>query len=568
MEALRLHDVVVFLAVAGLVIPLVKRLDVSPVLGFLLVGIAVGPHALGRLADQQPWLRWLLITDGSGVRAWAELGVVFLLFVIGLDLPLERLRALRRLVVGLGAMQILLTALVIGALARAFGTPPTASVVLGLALALSSTAIVLQLLTEQGRFATPVGRGSFAILLAQDLAVVPILFLVSVLGSRIGHSVGASFVLALAAAAGTVAALVVGGRLLLRPLFRFVGAAKSPELFVALALLIVIATAWVTAAAGLSAGLGAFLAGLLLADTEFRHEIEVNIEPFKGLLLGLFFISVGMSIDLAAIARMPGTVALAVLGLFLVKAPIIVALARAFGLGLATAVEMGILLGQGGEFAFVVVTLAARIGLLPESAAQLVLIIVSATLVLTPLAARFAARAGRRLAAAVPSADAEEPLPELEGHVVIVGYGRTGRLLAELLDRERLTHVAIDLDARRVGRLRGEGAPVYLGDASRAHMLERVRIASASALVVTMDDPGAAEHVVRAARRLAPDLPILARARDEKHALRLVSHGATRAVPEVLEAGLQLGQLMFEQAGYPVETARDLVEHERAQRTP
>ncbi len=570
MESLRLHDVVVFLAAAGLVIPLVKRFAVSPVLGFLLIGLALGPHGLGRLADDQTWLRHFLITDVAGVRALAELGVVFLLFVIGLDLPMERLAALRRLVFGLGTAQIVVTALVIGGSAWVFGQSLAVSAVLGSCLALSSTALVVQLLTEQGRFGTPVGRASFAILLAQDLAVVPILFLVSALGSRIGGSLGASFTLAIAAAAGAVIGLVVVGRLALRPLFRFVGAAKSPELFMAATLLIVIATAAFTELAGLTAGLGAFLAGILLAETEFRHEIEVIIEPFKGLLLGLFFISVGMSIDLTAISRMPGTIGLSVLGLFALKAVIVAVLARGFGLALATAVEMGILLGQGGEFAFVVAALASRLGVLPEAAAQLVLIIVGATLVLTPLAARAAAGVGRRLERRADAAfglDVMDPLPDLEGHVVIVGYGRTGRLLAEMLEQQRLDHIALDLDPRRVARLRSVGAPVYHGDASHPQLLERVRLSHASSLVVTMDDPGAAEHVVRAARRLTSDLPILVRARDEGHAARLVSHGATRAVPEVLEAGLQLGQLMFEHAGYPIDTARELIERERTARS-
>lgn len=569
MESLRLHDVVVFLAAAGLVIPLVKRFAVNPVLGFLLIGLALGPHGLGRLADEATWLRHLLITDIEGVRALAELGIVLLLFVIGLDLPMERLSALRRLVFGLGMAQIVVTALVIGGLAWAFGQSVAVSAVLGTSLALSSTAVVVQLLTEQGRFGTPVGRGSFAILLAQDLAVVPILFLVSALGSRIGGSLGASFTLAIAAAAGAVIGLVVVGRLVLRPLFRFVGAARSPELFMAATLLIVIATAAFTEMAGLTAGLGAFLAGILLADTEFRHEIEVTIEPFKGLLLGLFFISVGMSIDLAAIGRMPGTIGLSVLGLFTLKAVIIAALARGFGLAFAVAAEMGILLGQGGEFAFVVIALASRLGILPEATAQLVLIIVGATLVLTPLAARAAAGVGRRLARRADAAlavDGIDPMPDLEGHIVIVGYGRTGRLLAEMLEQQRFAHVALDLDARLVARLRTAGAPIYHGDASHPQLLERVRISHASALVVTMDDPGAAEHVVRAARRLVGELPILVRARDERHAARLVTRGATRAVPEVLEAGLQLGQLMFEHAGYPPDTARELIERERAAR--
>jgi CPA2 family monovalent cation:H+ antiporter-2 len=280
MEDLRLHDAVVFLAAAGLVIPVAKRLRISPVLGFLLIGLAVGPHGLARFAEQHSWIRVFLITDVTGVRALAELGVVFLLFMIGLELSIERLWGMRRLVFGLGSAQILLTGLLIGGIAWSFNNSVEASVVLGSCLALSSTAVVVQLLTEQGRFGSSVGRGSFAVLLAQDLAVVPILFLVGTFGAHVSGSVVWALGLAFGEAFLAVLVILGVGRLVVRPVFRFVGSAASPELFMAVTLLTIIATAATTFAAGLSAALGAFLAGLLLAETEFRHEIEINIEPF------------------------------------------------------------------------------------------------------------------------------------------------------------------------------------------------------------------------------------------------------------------------------------------------
>lgn len=566
MEELRLQDAVVFLAAAALVIPISKRLNWSPVLGFLLVGLAVGPHGLARLAEQHEWLRYALVTDVAGVRALAELGVVFLLFMIGLELTLKRLWGMRRLVFGMGSAQILLTGIAIGAIAWGFGNSLEASVILGSCLALSSTAIVMQLLTEQGRFGTAVGRGSFAVLLAQDLAVVPMLFVVGSLGARAGGSLAATFGLAIAEALLAMLLILGVGRLIARPMFRYVSSLNSPDLFMAATLLIIIATAAATHAAGLSAALGAFLAGLLFAETEFQHEIEVNIEPFKGLLLGLFFMSIGMIIDPLEILANPMWIGLSIVGLITIKTVLTTGLARLFGFTRGQALEMGLLLGQGGEFAFVVIGYAAVFALVPLATAQFMLIVVSATMFLAPLIARVARRLGAAIDARAQSG--AEPYidvaPDLEDHVIIVGYGRTGRLLAELLDRQHVAHVALDLNANHVAGLRAKGAPVFLGDASRAAMLEKVRLRHAAALVVSADDQHATERVLAAARRLSHDLPILVRARDGTHAARLIAQGATQVVPEVLEAGLQLGQLLLQHIGLPADAAREVVDTERA----
>jgi len=565
MEDLRLHDAVVFLAAAGLVIPVAKRFRISPVLGFLLIGLAVGPHGLARFAEQQTWLRFVLITDVAGVRALAELGVVFLLFMIGLELSLERLWAMRRLVFGMGSAQIILTGLIIGSIAWAFGNTVEASVVLGGCLALSSTAVVMQLLTEQGRFGTTVGQGSFAVLLAQDIAVVPILFVVGTFGAHVNGSLVWALGLASGEALLAVVAILSVGRLVVRPLFRFVGSTRSPELFMAVTLLTIIATAAATHAAGMSAALGAFLAGLLLAETEFRHEIAINIEPFKGLLLGLFFMSVAMGIDLSEILADPGWVTLSVIGLFAIKTLTTASLARLFGFGWGQATEMGLILGQGGEFAFVVVGLALGFGLLPEATAQFMLIVVGATMFLTPTVVRLARSVGAAIEASeqITADELIDIAPDLAGHVIIVGYGRTGQLLARLLDRQQITHLALDLDVARVALLRGQGAPIYFGDARRADMLQKMRLSHAAVLAVCIDDPGTTEQVLLAARRLSPDVPIVARARDSAHATSLLIQGATQVVPEVLESGLQLGHVMLEQAGLPTNAARDIVDAQR-----
>lgn len=567
MEDLQLHDAVVFLAAAGLVIPVVKRLKVSPVLGFLLIGLAIGPYGLARFVEDHTWLRVLLITDTEGVGALAELGVIFLLFTIGLELSAERLWSMRRLVFGMGSVQILATGILIGGIAWIYGNTLQASVVLGSCLALSSTAVVIQLLIEQGRFAHTVGHGSFAVLLAQDMAVVPILFIVGIFGTNVGGSLVLELGLAMGVAFVAVLLIFGIGRLVVRPLLRFVGTADSPELFMAVILLLIIATAMATHTAGLSAALGAFLAGLLLAESEYRHEIEINVEPFKGLLLGLFFTSVGMGVDLAEIARDPVWIALSIIGLFALKSTVMTLIARLYRFRWPHAVEMGLLLGQGGEFAFVVVGLALSFELLPAETAQFMLIVVGATMFLTPIVARLARVTGERLLArdADSASEAMELAPDLSGHVIIVGYGRTGQLLARLLEQQLTPFIALDLDVDRVTELRAAGVPVQLGDASRAAMLEKVNLSSAAALAICTDDPGATERVLTGARRVAPDTPIVARARDTSHAASLLQLGADRVVPELLESGLQLGNVMLEVMGFPASAAREVVEFHRAE---
>ncbi len=567
MEALSLRELALFLAVAGLLIPVLQRLHVPRVLGFLVAGLVIGPYALGRLADSGsgplPWLQWFVLSDTAAVHALAEVGIVFLLFTIGLELSLARLWSMRRLVFGLGGAQIAVCGLAITLVARAFDNSLQAALVLGACLALSSTAIITQWLTERRRFGTPSGRGAFAVLLAQDLAVVPILFLVQAFGSGEQDSVLVPLVAALAQAGAAIALILGVGRIAIRPLFRFVARQGSRETFMAVTLLTIVATASITHATGLSAALGAFLAGLLLAETEFRHEIELDIEPFKGLLLGLFFMSVGMGIDLTEVAGRPLLIGASVIGLVVLKAAITAVLARMAGLSTGAAVEVGLLLGPGGEFAFVVVSLAAGLALLPTDTAQFMLIVVGGSMLINAPLASIATAVGERIDGGEPTlATADVPEPHTD-HVVIAGYGRVGQLLAELLDSQQFRHVALDLDAGRVTRLASGGAPVYFGDASRPGMLERVHLADAAALVVTMNDADAAARVVRTARQLAPHVPIIARARDAEHAKELMSLGAMHAVPEVLEAGLQLATVLLEDIGLPGDATRSVIEARR-----
>ena len=443
MEHLSLHEPIVFLVAAGLVVPLFKALKVSPILGFIVVGLFVGPYGIAALLPDAVWVDLILITDQDGVSALAELGIIFLLFTIGLDLSLDRLWAMRRLVLGMGNVQILVTALVVGAIAYAWGNSLEAAIILGGCLALSSTAIVLQILIDQGRFSSPAGHASFSILLAQDLAVVPLLFLVASFADTGATSTAAEFALGVATALLTLTVIFVAGRLVLRPLFRFVGQLNSPELFMATTLLVVIATAATTHAVGLSAALGAFLAGLLLAESEYRHDIEMYIEPFKGLLLGLFFMSVSMQVNLAEVANEPLWIFLSAVGLCVIKSLLTSATARSFGYTWKDATEAGILLAQGGEFAFVVIGLALSFALLPETTAQFMLLVVSATMFATPLLAVLSRRVGERNRDAADSPD--QPFADdITDHVIVVGFGRTGRLLSSMLNQHMIPFVAID----------------------------------------------------------------------------------------------------------------------------
>ncbi len=534
------REMLLFLGTAGIAVPLFHRLRVSPVLGFLIAGVALGPYGLGWLARAVPALSALSIGDARRLDDIAELGVVFLLFMVGLELSFERLSRLRRLVFGFGALQLALSAAVIAVPAALLGLTPAAAIVLGLALALSSTAVTVPVLAERRRLNSSAGRTVFSVLLFQDLAVAPLLFTVTALSSPRDAGLSVALLVTLGPAALALALIVFLGRLVLRPLFHVVAAAKSTEFFMAACLLVVIGTGAVAVQGGLSMSLGAFLAGLLLAETEFRREIEVTIEPFKGLLLGLFFVSIGFGLDLGAVAARPELIAALCFGVVALKALIVYGLARLFRLPRGVSGEVALLLGPSGEFAFVLVAQAAAAGLLPGPVAHVTTVAVTLTMMLIPLLARVGQRLGRRPAAApVP---AEPPPDDGEARVIIVGYGRVGRLVGEMVALHGLPFIAVDGDARLVRRERDAGSPVYYGDARRHDFLEKCGLGVARGLVVTLNDPRVAEEVVEAARAERADLTVVARARDAEHARRLYELGATDAVPETIEASLQLSE--------------------------
>jgi len=546
-------DLVLFLATAGVVVPLFRRSKISPILGFLAAGVALGPHGLGALAGHRPWLANLTIDNPDDVAQLAEFGVVFLLFTIGLELSWERLRTMRHFVFGLGALQTGLSLVVIAGVAMAFGQPPGAAIAIGAALALSSTAIVMPILAEQKRQYSPAGRATFSVLLFQDLAVAPILITLTLLSRRGGaDELSANLLLDLAPAVLGVVALLVAGRLVLRPLLRSVARVKSEELFLAACLLVVIGAGLVSALTGLSMALGAFIAGLLLAETEFRHEVDVVIEPFKGLLLGLFFLSIGIGLDVPLLASRPQVVLGAAAGLMVLNALIVLGLARGFGLSLRAAAETALLLAGAGEFAFVILNQAAGQNLLEPTTARALTVAATLSMVAIPLLAGLAARAGGRRAQPTDLPESDQAGPAGEPRVLIAGYGRVGRLVGEMLSRHEIAWVAVEQDSRLVQAARQAGEILFFGDAGRPDFLERCGLAQAPALVVTMDDPDGASAIVSTARALRPDLTIVARARDARHAQRLYDLGATDAVPETVEASLQLSEALLVEIGVPM----------------
>jgi CPA2 family monovalent cation:H+ antiporter-2 len=549
-------EVLIVLVTASVVIPVFHRLRLSPLLGFLLVGMAVGPSGLGAVIQGIPWAEYFAITDKSRIALVAEMGVVFLLFMIGLELSFERLRMLRRYVLGLGPAQLILSTAGIAGFAWMLGLSWPAAIVTGLALAMSSTAVVVQVLADEKRLATPTGRASFSVLLFQDIAVVPVLFAVTILSATGGVQPGAlgGFFWALVNAALAVTAILVLGRYLLRPLFRMVARTNSPELFLAACLLVVLGSGLAAAAAGLSMAIGALLAGLLLAETEYRRQVEVLIEPFKGLLLGVFLISIGMSIPLGRFLAEPILVLSLCAALILFKAGIVYGLARAIGVPRGACLESGLLLGPGGEFGFVILGAAAGAQVMSDTQGELVLLVVALTMAAIPLMSNAGGVLTRRMRPEVtvhPSM-ALDAAGSQAGRVVIAGYGRVGRLVADMLARHDVPTLAVDMDPGLVAKARDEGRRVYYGDMARPDFLAKCGLENARALVVSMDAPVRVDEVVRAARAVRQDLLIVARARDAHHAARLYRLGATDAVPETIEASLLLSEAVLVDIGVPM----------------
>ncbi|GAA0408436.1 cation:proton antiporter [Massilia aurea] len=564
-----LREILLFLILAGILIPTLQRLRINQVLGFLAVGALLGPFGLGALALHTPWLSFLTFPAGPGISMLAEIGVLFLMFMIGLELSAARLWSMRRWVFGAGTAQVAASATLIGAALYLYGLPGQAAVILGLVLSLSSTAVVMQLMNQQHSTGTRLGQAAFAVLMLQDLAVVPILILIGALAKGAGDGNDALLLAAitLAKAAGAIAVIyLVGGRVV-HPLFRAFARQRQPDVFMALVLLATFGIAALSAAAGLSMALGALIAGLLLAETEFKHEVELMVEPFKGLLMGLFFMTVGMTIDTGQILDAPLWLATFVLGLVLIKGIVVALLFRIGGLPWGRAVEGGLLLGQGGEFAFIVIGYAATSGVLDPALGARVMLAVGLSLFITPLLARLGTAIGDQLETRGDQLAAQHDhaaLSAVRGQVIIAGFGRVGQQLGKLLTAQKIPFVAFETDARLVAQLRADGWPVWFGNAARPELLRRVHADEAPAIVLTMDQPLAALQAVHGIRREFPHVALFARSRDEKHARDLRLAGASVVVPETLEASLQLSSFVLGAMGLEERTIDAIVDRERA----
>lgn len=563
-------DALIVLGTAAIVAPVMPRLKVSPVLGYLAVGAILGPHGLGRLAEQSRLVDWLTVTGERQIAFIGDLGIVFLLFFIGLELSMRRLLTLRRLVFGLGGLQTGLGTLVLSLAALWLGQPPAAALVIGACLALSSTAIVMELLSGQRRMMSNTGRTSFAILLAQDLAVVPLLLLVGALGANSGGSVWLGIGQALVEAAIAIAVIAIVGRLILRPLFRLAAGTDNPEFFMAATLLVAVGSGVIAAFAGLSMALGTFIAGLLLAETEYRRAVEAMIDPFRRLLLGVFFFSVGMHVDLQFIWREPLLVLAGLAAMLVLKTLLLVPLCRLWGLTWGTSAEVSLLLAPGGEFAFIGIGLAATLKVIDAGVASGVLAVVSLSMVLLPLLSLFGRRLAEKLRQAIPGTAAATLLPpdDHAKRVIVVGHGRVGQLVCDLLDQHAIPFIACDRDVAIVERWRRLGRPIYFGDASNAMYLRRCGIDDALGVIVTLDT-AAVDDVVRAVRARRPDVMLVARAHDAQHARHLYMLKVTDTVPETIEASLQLAESALVGLGVPmglviasIHERRETIRHE------
>jgi CPA2 family monovalent cation:H+ antiporter-2 len=559
-------DALVVLGTAGVLIPLFKKWGVSPVLAYLAAGALLGPYGLGSFTHDFHPLYWFTITNSSNVSGIAELGIVFLLFVIGLELSLQRLAEMRRLVAGFGGLQVLLSAALISSILAALGLSLQAAIILGASLSLSSTAIVLEILNRQHRMSTPLGKAVFAVLLAQDIAAIPILVFVSVGVPGTGTSVAADLFKALLQAVIAVGIIVVSGRYLLRPLFRLVAAAHSTELFIATVLFVIVGTGVVAHQAGLSMALGSFIAGLLLAETEFRKAIQASIEPFQGLLLGVFFFTVGMRVDVREIFQEPLLLLACVASLIVAKSIVVTLLARMFGLPWQASFEAGMLLGPGGEFAFVIIGLATDISLIDHHIAGLSLAATSVSMAATPVLSFAARRIAHRITAKEP-VDAELTISPVGQSrcAIVVGYGRVGKVVSSALRNHHVSYIAADCDPEAVIADRRVGHEVYFGDATDPEFLKVCGIDDAAGVIITINARQSIDEIVSYVRSIRPDIPIIARARDADHACHLYAIGATEAVPETVEASLQLSQSALIGMGIESASAQASVQAMRAE---
>lgn len=546
-----LIDGLILLSAAVVVVPLSIRFGLGSVLGFLLAGAMIGPWGLG------------LITEVEEIRHFAELGVVFLLFIIGIELKPSRLWLMRRWVFGMGSAQILATGLILGLVTYWLGITAQTAVIIGLGLALSSTAFVLQILAEQNSLNTSHGRHIFSILLMQDLAVVPLLALIPLLAAG-DFTIGTEMALAFAEGVLILILVIIGGRYLLTPLLYTVAIGKNREIFAATAVLIVIGTAVLLASVGFSMAMGAFIAGVLIAESSFRHQVMADIQPFRGFLLGLFFMSVGMSVDIVQFANNPLIFFALLFALLLIKFLILLAVTYFYGIAKRQRIAVSLLLAQSGEFAFVLFGVSNNQGLIDQELFHQLILVVALSMAITPLLAKMSQRFQGKISD--PISPEDTPDPGEHGQVVIAGFGRVGRRVAELFRDAGVPYLAIEKDAEQVAWGRERGYSVFYGDASRSDVLLASGLDFSKLMVITLDDLKAVEHLVANLRTSNPALPIYTRGHDTDMCNRLLSLGANVAISESFESSMQLGASALQQLGYDPTTIDIIVRDVRARR--
>jgi monovalent cation:proton antiporter-2 (CPA2) family protein len=543
-----LAELVTLLVAVCIAVPLFRHFGFGSVLGYLAAGIGLGPFGLG------------LVDDVDQILHMAEFGVVLLLFIIGLELKPSRLRVMRRSVFGLGSAQVIVSTVLIAAMAALAGLDLTIAVIVGLGLALSSTAFVLQILAEKKELNAQHGRAAFAVLLFQDLAVIPILAVIPLLGGAGGA--GDDFLARALLSGSAIAALVFGGRYLLRPVFRLVAALGGHEIFTAASLLVVTGAAYIMHVAGVSMGLGAFLAGVLLADSEFRHQLEAEIEPFKGLLLGLFFVAVGMAADLSLIIGKPVQLVGITVTLLGIKGIVLWGLGRAIGLPGAAPLRVAFTLSQGGEFAFVIFAAAVTAGAMQQDLAALLIMVVTLTMLLTPLLFTIGERLGKGAGAATPQREFDE-IESDEHAVIIAGMGRFGQIVARILHVRRIPFTAIESDAAQVDFIRHFNASVYYGNVTDPTLLRSARVDQAKIFVVAVQDPAESIRIAGLLKTHFPAVKIFARARNRHHAHLLLNLGVDYLIREAFVSSLEMTEAMLAELGDTPAMARTTVERFR-----
>jgi glutathione-regulated potassium-efflux system ancillary protein KefC/glutathione-regulated potassium-efflux system protein KefB len=542
-----LIETAIYLSAAVIAVPLFKKLHLGAVLGYLAAGIIIGPHALG------------LVSDVENILHFSELGVVLLLFIIGLELQPSRLWVLRKSVFGLGGAQVVVTAALLGLIVYSLGLAPESALVAGLGLSLSSTAFVLQILAEKNQLTTRHGRASFAILLFQDLAVIPMLALIPLLAAKdIAASQGSPGFAALKALA-LVAAVIIGGRYLLRPVFRAIAASRIQEVFTAAALLVVIGTALLMQLVGLSMSLGAFIAGVLLADSEYRHELEANIEPFKGLLLGLFFIAVGMSANLGLVASQPVAILAAVTLMMAIKSAVVFTLGKLAGYSNECARNLAVALCQGGEFAFVIFGVAAAHQIMDKSVADMLIVAVTLSMALTPAFFSLNEAIGKRWLRSDKPPDFDK-IDEGENRVIIAGFGRVGQIVGRILRLRKIGFTALEMSQEQVDVVRRFGNKVYYGDASRVDLLRAAKADKAEIFVLAIDDVASSLKTAATVKKHFPNLAIYARARNRFHAYQLMDIGVDGLIRETLLSSLDLAKQVLQGLGIEEKQARGTID--------